>query len=442
MIMNIVIQDGLFADNLPNPHDRQTLDKSARAQSGTFADTKKLPVHRWFRYSAGFSARWVEELINDQSRHQKPVVLDPFVGSGTSLVACEKNAVSSYGYESHPFICRVAKAKLLWRLNETDFVKRALAFLAQVQREMSSIDRTSSDLLARCFMPEPLEQLLTLRDCYTNAANDSEEWELIWLAITAILRPCSHVGTAQWQYVLPSRQKARVLDPFTAFRTAVIDMAADMAQAKRLGFESTATVIQHDARIPSSLAPDSIDLVVTSPPYPNNYDYADATRLEMTFWREIAGWSDLQAAVRKYIVRSCSQHAAADRLDIDNLLAAPSLSPIRSELSEACHSLAIIRLERGGRKTYHTMAAAYFGDLAQVFRSLRSICRTPSRLCFVVGDSAPYGVHLPVEKWLGQLALASGFRSFHFEKIRDRNIKWKNRKHRVPLHEGRLWIEG
>jgi len=62
--------------------------------------------------------------------------------------------------------------------------------------------------------------------------------------------------------------------------------------------------------------------------------------------------------------------------------------------------------------------------------------------CFVIGDSAPYGVYVPADKWIGNLALDIGFKSFSFEKIRDRNIKWKNRTHTVPLHEGFLWIEG
>ena len=88
------------------------------------------------------------------------------------------------------------------------------------------------------------------------------------------------------------------------------------------------------------------------------------------------------------------------------------------------------------------MAAAYFKDLGDVFHALRSLCKRGSKICFVVGDSAPYGVYLPVDKWLGELALSAGFKSYSFEKIRDRNIKWKNRKHRVPLHEGRLWIKG
>ncbi|EQD27321.1 hypothetical protein B2A_15275, partial [mine drainage metagenome] len=47
----------------------------------------------------------------------------------------------------------------------------------------------------------------------------------------------------------------------------------------------------------------------------------------------------------------------------------------------------------------------------------------------------------PVERWLGELSVSVGFRSYEFEKLRDRNTKWLNRKHRVPLQEGRLWVE-
>jgi hypothetical protein len=105
-------------------------------------------------------------------------------------------------------------------------------------------------------------------------------------------------------------------------------------------------------------------------------------------------------------------------------------------------SLEKIRQSKGGRKTYHLMIACYFRDLAQTWNALRSVCTSPSRVCFVIGDSAPYGVYVPVIPWLGRLAVAAGFKSYTFEKTRDRNIKWKNRKHRVPLQEGHLWVEG
>jgi hypothetical protein len=130
------------------------------------------------------------------------------------------------------------------------------------------------------------------------------------------------------------------------------------------------------------------------------------------------------------------------RYEPSEALHSPLLAPIIDELRPVYDELENVRLSKGGRKAYHHMILAYFADLSQIWRSLREVCKEGSTVCFVVGDSAPYGVYVPVDKWLGTLAVAAGFSGFSFEKIRDRNIKWRNRKHRVPLHEGILWIEG
>jgi hypothetical protein len=127
---------------------------------------------------------------------------------------------------------------------------------------------------------------------------------------------------------------------------------------------------------------------------------------------------------------------------LNSVLQQPEVDSIRTELTDVCRELASIRESKGGRKTYHLMIACYFRDLALVWRSLRRVCLDGCTICFVIGDSAPYGVYVPVIPWLGKLALSAGFKSFRFEKTRDRNTKWKNRKHRVPLQEGRLWVEG
>jgi hypothetical protein len=227
-----------------------------------------------------------------------------------------------------------------------------------------------------------------------------------------------------------------------AFASKSAMFASDMELRQRLIHGPCAEIRQEDARTSASLPEKWADLIVTSPPYANNYDYADATRLEMTFAGEIGGYGELQKAVRGYLVRSCSQHVAPIRSTIEEILSDRRLTPIRSEISEVCRLLSIERLTHGGKKDYDTMIAAYFSDMAKIWRTLRRVSNSGSLVCFVVGDSAPYGVHVPVDRWLGELALAAGFKSFRFEKTRDRNVKWKNRKHRVPLQEGRLWIEG
>ncbi len=215
---------------------------------------------------------------------------------------------------------------------------------------------------------------------------------------------------------------------------------ADMKIFQNQAGASRATLTRGDAREIHTHTADSFDLLLTSPPYPNNYDYADATRLEMTYWEEVASWGDLHEAVRKHLVRSSSQHTAKDKLKLEELLAAPILEPIRDDLAAVCNELAEVRETKGGKKTYHTMVAAYFKDMAEVLQSARGVMAAGGSMCFVIGDSAPYGVYVPADIWFSRLAESVGFKGTRFEKIRDRNTKWKNRKHTVPLNEGRLWI--
>jgi hypothetical protein len=435
------LQSDLFDDAAERAVLAGKASHQRRARSGTFTDNMRLPVHGWFRYSAGFSAEWATEEIKARLKSGQSV-LDPFAGAGTTLLASQAANVASFGFESHPFVYRIARAKLQWQLDANHFRDVARKILDCAKRRKTTATAPPA-LLINCFHPDVLQRLDALRIAYLELRTENDPtWELIWLALTAILRVCSHVGTAQWQYVLPNRQKAKWADPYVAFNSLATAMAQDMKAMQAAGYSAEATLVLTDARAPTFPDAKKVELVVTSPPYPNNYDYADATRLEMTFWREIESWGDLQSAVRTSLIRSCSQHSAAEKLDLEHLLENPVVAPIGAELSAVCRTLAEVRLMKGGKKTYHTMIAAYFCDLAKVWISLRKICRSGAKVCFVIGDSAPYGVYVPAERWLGELAMAAGFHNFAFEKLRDRNIKWKNRKHRVPLHEGRLWVDG
>ncbi|HLY32725.1 MAG TPA: hypothetical protein VKQ36_17005, partial [Ktedonobacterales bacterium] len=234
----------------------------------------------------------------------------------------------------------------------------------------------------------------------------------------------------------------RAVDPYEAFAAKVALMSQDISWRQRHTNLSQALFWQEDAKACASIPDGWADLIITSPPYANNYDYADATRLEMSFFGDVQGWGELQNTVRRHLIPSCTQHITRRVRDTQVILDDPLLGPIRAELVTVCNQLAAERQQHGGKKPYHTMIAAYFQGMASVWQALRRVAKRGALVCFVIGDSAPYGVHAPVERWLGELALAAGFNRFAFEKVRDRNIKWQNRKHRVPLHEGRLWVWG
>lgn len=408
--------------------------------TATFADNISLPIHKWYRYTAGFSASWVKQLIRQEKANGRTKIIDPFAGSGTVLLESEFEGVESFGIEAHPYIYRIAKAKLDWNFDADKFKKEALALLHKAKTK--TITKTEfSKLITSCYPLEVIQKLEALKQTWLEEKPEEKIKNFNWFIITSILRTTSPVGTAQWQYIQPNKTKAKVIDAFVAFENKVNEMYLDMRRIQnRFKNVIDSKILNEDARNIISIPDGWGDLVITSPPYANNYDYADATRLEMTFWGDINGWADLQDNVRKHLVRACTQHVSKLANEVESIIENPLLKPIRNELRKVYETLKLERLKHGGKKNYHFMIAAYFNDLANVFHSLRKVTNENALMCFVIGDSAPYGIYVPVDKWLGELAVSAGFSSYSFEKLRDRNTKWKNRKHTVPLHEGRLWI--
>jgi hypothetical protein len=194
----------LFQNIAASPSD------SKATRSGTFVDNMVLPVHRWYRYSAGFSAEWAEQVLEEWQIDGKYLVLDPFAGSGTVSLVCEKLGLKSIGIEAHPVVARVCRAKLAWATSVDQFAELAEQISHDAQR-LQTKHQSYPTLIQRSFEPELLAHLDALKSAWHHSEEQSAASELVWLAITAILRPCSNVGTAQWQYILPNKTKKKVL---------------------------------------------------------------------------------------------------------------------------------------------------------------------------------------------------------------------------------------
>jgi len=125
-------QLALFADNPKVETDLRS------SRSGTFVDNLVLPIHRWFRYSAGFAAQWVEQVLADWGIGPGHVVLDPFAGSGTVPVVCDSLGIASFGTEAHPLVARICRAKLLWSTPPDRVASFAAAVLKHAQNRAAS----------------------------------------------------------------------------------------------------------------------------------------------------------------------------------------------------------------------------------------------------------------------------------------------------------------
>ena len=422
---------------------------STTSEYGSFRDSLRAPIHRWFTYPAGYSHRLVEAKINEYGLSAGSTIADPFVGTGTTSLAAKLAGVNSVGIEAHSFVHWVAKTKMFINhdLNVLSnavrtVTQRAESFVGQI--EWSEL---WPPLVYKCFTEDNLAQLAALREAIAETELDTHLLDFLKLALTATLRVTTTAG-AGWPYIAPSKYQSKKISKhaLTEFQSRCHLMMSDVQQVQALGIPySSHDLMLGDARKFSSYVGEgTIDLILTSPPYLNNYDYADRTRLETYFWGIHSSWADITRDVRDHLIMAATTQVRMGSMN--GTISCPSVRrldrEVHDELLEIIGRLKRMRSVKKGGKTYDYMVAGYFEDMSRVLEGGRDVLKPGGHFVLVLGDSAPYGVHIPTEEIIGRLAVAAGFSSYSIEQLRTRGGKWGHnpQRHKVPLRESILTI--
>ena len=205
-------------ENQYNPHNLDT------SSWGTFKDSLKAPIHSWFTYPAGFSYKAVESSLKQYQIKPLEIVYDPFMGSGTTNVVAQKLGVSSYGCDAHPFVFRIAQAKLNWNVGITEVTKSMKTIFSWIHENQKIIKETAilkeifPELVLKCYDPESLVDLLLIRDSLFNSEIDQKMKELLLVSLTNVLRQVSTAATG-WPYIAPNKIKTTVITRTAARET-------------------------------------------------------------------------------------------------------------------------------------------------------------------------------------------------------------------------------
>ena len=302
-------------------------------------------------------------------------------------------------------------------------------------------------LVYKCFTDDNLGQLAALRNAILEFDGEPHLRDFLKLALTSTLRIVTTAG-AGWPYIAPSKYHSRKTNKsaIVEFQARCHLMMADIQQTQTLGIPySSHDVLLGDARKFASYADsETIDLIVTSPPYLNNYDYADRTRLETYFWGIYESWADITREVRDHLIMAATTQVRMSTMS--EVRECPRIqqvdSEIHSELTDIIGRLEGMRAIKSGKKTYDYVVAGYFEDMLQVLEGGLSVLKPGGHFVLVLGDSAPYGVHIPTERIVGELGVAVGFSHYEIEQLRTRGGKWghNTQRHKVPLRESILTI--
>ena len=106
-------------------------------------------------------------------------------------------------------------------------------------------------------------------------------------------------------------------------------------------------------------------------------------------------------------------------------------------LKKSVSELSEIRLTRGGKKSYDHLVSGYFNAMLQIVSEVYWALRPHSKAIFVLGDSAPYGIHIPTDELIGKIGQGVGFSDYRIDVLRERGGKWKDnpQRHNILLRE-------
>ena len=385
-------------------------------------------VHDWYRFVLSFPPHLVRDYLHRFSINERHQVLDPFCGTGTVIVECKKLGIPSVGVEANALAHFAGEVKADWSpdpdglaAHAEAIAEHALGVLANMGIEDDPLFRgfqrahaplrslspeLASLLLADSISPLPLHKALVLLDSLTEHRDDQfHRHELLALA-KVLVYSASNLHFGPEVGVGPPKADAPVVTPWLA---AVKAMARDLQELHSKN--QTSAVIHHaDARqLTRVVAPQSIDAVITSPPYPNEKDYTRTTRLESVLLGFVTSKADLRA-LKRSLVRSNTRGVYREDDDDQWVAEHPEVQRIAEAIERRRVELG---KTSGFERLYHRVTRLYFGGMSRHLADLRAVLRPGAQLAYVVGDQASY---LRVMIRTGQL-LADIARSLGYELV-------------------------
>lgn len=372
-----------------------------RSGSNTILDEDR-PIHDWYRFVLAYPPHLVRDYLTRFGVEPGQTVLDPFCGTGTTLVECKKHGIGSIGLEANPMAHFASHVKTDWSPDAVALTGRA-EVIADAARSALRCDGIDDDmtlyadqlslrtlppqsdklLLTGSISPLPLHKALVLLEQIAAAQPDTETGHLRLAVAEAAVNTFSNLRFGPEVGVGPAKTDAPVIAPWLA---NVSRMAADLHRVS--GSDRTAAqVVLADARgALEHIAANSIDAVITSPPYPNEKDYTRITRLESVLLGFITSRAELQS-FKRTLIRSNTRNVYkgdSDDLWIDDY-------PAIQQLAAAIEAR---RLELGKtsgfEKLYARVTRLYFGGMARHLAELRRVLRPGALAAYVVGDQASF----------------------------------------------------
>lgn len=324
-------------------------------------------THGYHRYPAKFLPDVVRKIIEEYAKGSN-LIADLFAGCGTTLVEAEIHGISSVGVDINPVAKLITKVKTTpLAPNDLQQAYTALVNLFDKYNESDYEDIKKHERIDYWFTPSQKAKIAFLYDTVFHLEVDDDTKDFFYVCISHILKNCSwwlQSGTK------PQRDMEKEPeDPFNEFKRHCNKMIGwnekfynELSKIGYLGIPCE--IYLGDARH-TSITSESIDAIITSPPYVTSYEYADIHQLT-AYWMEYI--SDIHEFRKKFIG---SSYSGNDSLIVPN---SKQAQKIVNDLSENSKHIA-------------RDVAQYFNDMQEVAKEMARVLAPNGHACIVIGNT-------------------------------------------------------
>jgi DNA modification methylase len=348
-------------------------------------------THGLHRFPAKYIPR-IPAWVMDEFAGKNDVILDPFCGSGTTLVEALLRSKQAIGIDCDPLACMITRAKTsslnparMQRLgcNLQTFRRDAAHPLVPPMPDLANFNHWFSE--------KAWGDLQSLLTAITQLDCSSCEREFFLCIFSSVLRWVSNADDQTQKTYVSGTLKKQPPDALPLFWKAFEKALAGVQELARLRLPSAhANVIQGDAadiRLPHR----SVDLIVTSPPYLDSVDYMYNFMLEYFWLGPLLGVPD------RRIFNQMRRGVTGAK------------NPLSKTPPELPHCLDDLICERD--IIPHRIAAtrAYCDNMARHFHSAAKALKLGGYYFLVIGNSKTQKGALPIHDSLIRLAADAGF---------------------------------
>ncbi len=398
-------------------------------------DFSDKEFHDWYRFVLSYPPHLVRQYLKEFNLSENDIVLDPFCGTGTTLVEAKLQNIPSIGIEANPFAHFASSVKIDWHIDTTTLLNIAKEIKEHTNSEIEKQGITDTPslknleakslrqlpteqeklMLKDSLSPLPLHKCLTLLDKINKYKNTPfHKYLSLALAKSAVfefsnLRFGPEVGVGKLKTDSP------VIVPW--FKQ-VLKIAKDIEHSKALNTDVAAKAILSDSRnLKELLNGHKISAVITSPPYPNEKDYTRTTRLESVLLGFINSKDELKR-FKKTLLRSNTRGVYKGDTDDEYVKSFPEIQRISDEIENRRIELG---KTSGFERLYHKVTKLYFGGIAKHLIELQTVLKPGAYLAYVVGDQASYlRVMIRTGHLIAEIAQTLGYELVRIDLFRTR----------------------